>query len=65
MDIVGAHLGWKMLEKVEPANWADLFSVYFNEPVVSLYIEAKCKPVKKYKRACEKRTTKPVKSPME
>ena len=26
-------------------------------------IEVKCEPVKKYKRACEKRTREPVKSP--
>ena len=69
MDIVGAHLGWKM---VGPADWADFFFLFTSMQARSFSptseftgssIEAKCKPLKKYKQAHEKRTCEPVKSP--
>ena len=57
---------------MRPVDWADLFCCLLPcEPVVfhlqveftGSFIEAKCKPVKKYKWVREKRTSEPVKSP--
>ena len=70
MDIVGAHLGWKMLWKGGAGRlgrFVFLFTLMqaciFSPTSESrgLSIEAKCKPVKKYKRTRKKFTSKPVK----
>ena len=72
MDIVGPNLGWKMLWKggagqlgwfffLSTLMWARIFSPM--SEFTGSSIEVKCKPVKKYKRAPEKRMSEPVKSP--
>ena len=72
MDIVGAHLGWKMLWKGGTGRlgrfvflftlmWALSFSPM--SEFTGSFMGAKCEPVKKYKQAHEKRTSEPVKSP--
>ena len=72
LDIVGARLGWKMLWKGGAGQlgrfvflftliWAQSFSP--TSEFTGSSIEAKCKPVKKYKGAREKHTSELVKSP--
>ena len=62
----------KCCEKVGPADWAKLIFLFSSMRARSFSptseftgssIEAKCKPVKKYKQTREKRTSEPVKSP--
>jgi len=71
LDIVGAHLGWKMLWKGEASQlgrFVFLFTLMGarsfspTSEFTDSSIEAKCEPVKKYKRACENCASKPVKS---
>ena len=72
MDIMGAHLGWTMLGK-GGAGQLGKFCFLFTSMRAGSFsptseftgssIEAKCEPMKKYKRDREKRTREPVKSP--
>ena len=55
LDIVGAHLGWKMLMRACSFSPTSEFT--------GSSIKAKCEPVKKYKGTREKHTSESVKSP--
>ena len=69
---MGAHLGWKMLWK-GGAGQLGRFVFLFTSMLARSFspmsefkgssIEAKCEPVKKYKQARKKCTSKPMKSP--
>ena len=68
--IVGAHLGWKMLWKGGAGRLGQFVFLFTSmraftfSPISEFtgsFIIAKCEPMKKYKGACKKSTSKPVK----
>ena len=72
MVIVGAHLGLKMLCKGGAGQLGRFVFLFTSiqarsfspmSEFTGLSIEAKCEPMKKYKRALEKPTSKPMKTP--